>query len=244
VDHQTKVALKQDNFVTSTGNGLEWASANRRSVIITSALLLAVIIILVLGAVIYNKRTESASEAFGAAMSAYQTPVANPLQPAPPGVKTFPSAVERAKAANALFLSVASQYGMLKPGKNALYFAGLTYMDAGQNQSAEDTFKKVGDGFDKELGNLAKLSLSQLYRQTGRDPQAIELLKGLADKPSTTVPAGLAQLQLADIYTSEGKVEDARKIYAQLKDKDAKGAAGAIASQKLNPTAAPAGGPQ
>ena len=32
----------------------------------------------------------------------------------------------------------------------------------------------------------------------------------------------------------------AKKIYATLKDKDAKGAAGQIASQKLNP--APAGG--
>ncbi len=240
MDHQTKVELKQDNFVTTTSNGLEWASENRRSVIVSGALLLGVIVLLIIGAVVYNKRVESASEAFGRAMSAYQTPIANPAQPAPPGVKTFPSAVERAKAANAAFLAVADQYGMLKVGRNALYFAGLTYMDAGQNQSAEDTFKKVADGHDSELGALGKLSLAQLYRQTGRDPQAIDLLKALADKPTTTVPAGLAQLQLAELYTAEGKTDQARKIYAQLKDKDAKGPAGMIAAQKLNP--APAGG--
>ncbi|WP_255462434.1 hypothetical protein [Granulicella sp. WH15] len=78
VDHQTKVELKQDNFVTTTGNGLEWASENRRSVIVSGALLLGVIVLLILGAVVYNKRVESASEAFGRAMSAYQTPSRTP----------------------------------------------------------------------------------------------------------------------------------------------------------------------
>ncbi len=238
MDHQTKVALKQDNFVTTTGHGLEWASANRRSVIVTSAILLAVIVVLVLSAVIYNQRSEAASEAFGNAMAAYQTPVATPDQPVPPGVKTYPTAQARALAANALFRAVADKYGLLKDGKNARYFVGLTYMDAGQNQSAENAFQSLTGGFDHDLAALAKLSLAQLYRQTGRDPQAIDLLKGLAGHPTTTVPAGVAQLQLAELYTSEGKIDQARKIYAQLKDKDGKGSAGIIAAQKLNPAAA------
>ena len=55
------------------------------------------------------------------------------------------------------------------------------------------------------------------------------------------MPAGLAQIQLAELYESEGKPEAAKKIYAQLKDKDAKGPAGQLAAQKLNP--APAGAP-
>ena len=53
------------------------------------------------------------------------------------------------------------------------------------------------------------------------------------------MPSGLAQLQLAELYETEGKPDLAKKIYAQLKDKDAKGAAGTLAAQKLNP--APAG---
>ena len=243
MDQQTKAALKHDQFVDTTQQGLEWAKENRRSVIVTSAILLAVIVIAVAGALVYNSRANDASVAFGSAMQEYQTPLAAPGQVVPPGVKTYASVAERAKAANGLFTAVADKYGMTPDGKNSRYFAGLTYMEEGQNGQAEATLKKVADGWNRDLGALAKLSLAQLYRQTGRDPQAVELYNQLTAKPTSTVPAGLAQLQLADLYQVEGKPEQARKIYAQLKDKDAKGAAGQIAAQKLNPAPAAQAGP-
>jgi tetratricopeptide (TPR) repeat protein len=201
--------------------------------------LLAVIVVVVVGFVVYNQRSEQAATAFGAAMAAYQTPIAQPGQPVPPGVKTFPSAVERAKAANAQFLAAADKYGLTPDGKLSLYFAGLTYIEAGQNASAEDALKKVAGGWNKDLSALAKLALAQLYRQTGRDAQAIDLYNQLTAKPSTTVSAGLAQLQLAELYESEGNPAEAKKIYAKLKDQDPKGVVGMDAAQKLNPTPAP-----
>ena len=236
MDQQTKAALKQDHFVETTAHGLSWASQNRRSVITTVILLLAVILLLVGGFALYSHRSDQASTAFGAAMQAYQTPLAQPGQAVPPGVKTFPSVSERAKTANAQFVSVANQYGMTPSGKLALYFAGLTYIEAGQNASAEDTLKKVAGGWNKDLSSLAKLSLAQLYRQTSRDQQAIDLYNQLDAKPTSTVPAGLAKLQLAELYEAEGKPAEAKKIYAALKDKDAKGTIGLMAAQKLNPT--------
>jgi tetratricopeptide (TPR) repeat protein len=239
VDHQTKVALKQDQFVTTTAHGLEWASENRKSVITTVAILLAVIVVIVVAAVIYNNRSQAASTAFGDAMTIYQSPVAVPGQPAIPGVKTYATAAERAKAANEAFRAVADQYSLTPDGKTALYFAGLTYMDEGQTQSAEDTLKKVAGGWNKQLASLANLALADLYRQSGRNAQAVEIYNQLTAHPTDSVPAGLAQLQLADLYTVEGKTDEAKKIYAQLKDKDAKGPAGQIAAQKLNPSAAP-----
>ncbi len=239
MDQQTKAALKQnDAFVTTTSHGLEWATENRRSVIVSSAILLAIILVAVLAGVIYNKRSEAASVAFGAAMQAYQTPIAAPGQAVPPGIKTFSSVEERAKAANTLFGQVADKYGMTPDGKNARYFAGLTYMEAGQNASAESTLKQIASGWNHDLSNLAKLSLAQLYRQTGRDQQAIDLYNELTAKPSNSVPAGTAQLQLAELYQSQNKPDAARKILAQLKDKDPKGPAGMLAAQKLNPQAA------
>jgi tetratricopeptide (TPR) repeat protein len=245
VDQQTKADLKQnDVFVTTTSHGLEWASENRKSVIVTASLLLLAIVVLVLCGVFYNKRSSAASVAYGAAMQSYQTPLAAPGQQVPPGVKTFGSVNERAKAANALFMACADQYSMTPDGKVCRYFGGLTYVEQGQNGPAEATLKQVADGWNHDLAALAKLSLAQLYAQSGRDPQAVAIYNQLADKPSTTVPAGLAKLQLAQLYTNEGKVDEAKKIYAQLKDKDAKGAAGMIAAQKLNPTAAPQQGPQ
>jgi len=242
VDQQTKKALKHDQFVDTTTHGLEWASENRRSVIITSSVVLAAILFLVCAVLIYNSRAAQASAAFGSAMQAYQTPIAAPGQQVPPGIKTFPSVAERAKAANGLFLAVADKYGMTPDGKTARYFAGLTYMEEGQNGPAESTLKQVASGWNNDLAALAKLSLAQLYRQTGRDQQAVDLYNELTAKPATTVPAGLAQLQLAELYEAQGKPDLAKKIYAQLKDKDPKGPAGMLAAQKLNPAPAGPGG--
>ena len=238
MDHQTKVALKNDQFINTTEHGIEWANQNRRQVIVTGSAVLAAILVVIACAAIYHSRSEAASTAFGAAMQAYQTPLAAPGQQVPPGTKTYATINDRAKAANDLFNQVADKYGMTPGGKNARYFAGLTYLEEGQNGPAEDTLKKVSGGWDKDLAALAKLSLANLYRQTNRDPQAIDLYNELTAKPTATVPAGTAQLQLAELYTAENKPDQARKIYAQLKDKDAKGPAGTIAAQKLNPSAA------
>ncbi len=239
MDQQTKKALKHDQFVDTTTHGLEWASENRRSLITTSVIALVAILIVVGSVLIYNSRATQASVAFGAAMQAYQTPLAVPDQPLPPGVKTYASVADRAKAANDLFMAVANKYSMAPDGKVARYFGGLTYLEEGQNAAAESTLKQVASGWNGDLAALAKLSLAQLYRQTNRDSQAIDLYNELTAKPTTTVPAGLAQLQLAELYESQGKPDLAKKIYAQLKDKDPKGPAGMLAAQKLNP--APAG---
>ena len=241
VDQQTRQALKHDQFVDTTQHGLEWATENRNSLIRISVAVVIALFIVIGGYLFYQHRSEQATIAFGEAMQSYQTPLSQPGQAVPPGVKTFPSSAERAKAANALFTATADKYGMTPSGKLARYFAGLTYVEAGENASAESTLKQVAGGMNADLAALAKLSLAQLYRQTGRDAQAIDLYNELAAKSASTVPPGLAQLQLAELYENQGKPDLAKKVYAQLKDKDAKGPAGQLAAQKLNPAAAPAG---
>ena len=112
MDQQTRHALKHDQFVDTTQHGLEWASENRRRLIITSVIVVAVLFVAIVGALIYNHRADQASVAFGEAMQAYQTPLAQPGQQVPPGVKTFASVTDRAKAANALFTATADKYSM------------------------------------------------------------------------------------------------------------------------------------
>jgi tetratricopeptide (TPR) repeat protein len=239
VDQQTKQALKHDQFIDTTQHGLEWASENRHSLIVTSAVLIGAVLIAIIGGVIYNHRSEQAMVAFGQAMQDYQTPLAAPGQPVPPGVKTYPSDTERAKASNKLFMETANKYSFVPEGRLAKYFGGLTYMEAGENAQAESTLKEVAGGWNHDVAALAKLALADLYRQTGRDSEAIDLYNQLNANPTSTVPAGLAELQLAELYEGQGKTDAAKKIYAQLKD--AKGPAAAIAEQKLNPApAAPA----
>ncbi len=239
---QTRRDSRQNQILTTSSVDLAQAGATRRKAFLAAGVLLAVIILGVLFALVQSHRSDVAENQFGNAMQVYQTPISNPAQPAEPGVKTYASAAERAKAANPLFAAVADRYGSTEAGKNARYLAGVTLMEEGQNQSAEDTLKKVAGSWDKQLSSLAKFTLAGLYRQTGRDGQAIDLYNQIAAKPTTSVPAASAQIALAELYTAQGKTEQARKIYAQLidKDKDAKGVAGVgstIASQKLNPTA-------
>jgi tetratricopeptide (TPR) repeat protein len=247
VDQQTKQALKHDQFVDTTAHGLEWASDNRKSVIRTALIALGVVVVAI-GITIYvNHESDAAAVAFGSAMQTYQAPLVTPGQPASPGVTTYNTAQDRAKAANSEFVAVASKYGWTTDGKNARYLAGLTYLEEGQTQTAETTLKQVADGWDKQLSSLAKEALADLYHQTGRDSLAIDLYNQLTEHPTDAVPAGLAQIQLAELYAAQGKTDQANNIYAQLKDKDknAKGTpgpAGALAAQKLNPSPA-AGGP-
>ena len=236
---EQKRSLKQDHFVTTTGNGLEWASENRRSVILTTSLLLAAIVVIVLAVLLVNHRSNAATIAFGEAMQTYETPLAIPGQPALPGEKTFPDAKTRGAAAYSQFQAVADKYGMTSAGKNARYFVGVTQNEQGQTASAEATFKQVSGSWNTNVAALAKLALADLYHQSGRDSQAVDLYNQLSDKPTDTVPYGLAQLQLAALYTDQGKISIAHDIYAKLKDKDAKSAAGTIAADKLNPKAAP-----
>ena len=239
MDQQTRQALKHDQFVDTTQHGLEWASQNRSRLILAGSILAALIVVIAIAAFVYKSRSDKADIAFGEAMQTYQTPLAAPGQQIPPGVKTFASAADRAKTANQLFVKTADTYGMTSSGRLSRYFAGLTAIEAGQNATAESTLKQVASSWNSDLASLAKLALAQLYRQTGRDPQAIDVYNDLTAHPSTSVPAGTAQLQLADLYEAENKPELAKKVYATLKDKDAKGPAGMIAAQKLNP--APAG---
>lgn len=244
VDNATKRELKQhDQFVSLTESGVQWANQNRRTAIMVSGAILAAILLIVGSTVLYQHRTEQASDALGNAMQAYQAPVADAGQPIPPGTKSYATAKERATAANAQFVDVANRFGMTKPGKVARYFAGLTYMEEGQNGPAEESLKTAAGGWDGELSALAKLALAQLYRQTGRDADAVAEYQELIKGHSTTVPPGMAQIKLAEFYASQGKNDEARKLYAQVKDKDkdGKGKPGPLANlaeQKLNPAAA------
>ena len=238
-ENKIRQSLKQDHFITTTGNGLALTTENRKSIIVTTSVLLAVIVLAVIVGVLYSLRSTAAANSFGQAMEIYQSPVDIAGQPPTPGTKSYPTVAARAKEAGARFAYTADHYGMMQDGRTALYFEGLTQLDQGQTQSAENTLQKVAGSWHKEIASLAKFALADLYRQTGRDAQAIDLYNELTAKPTDSVPAANAQLQLADIYTSQGKLDQAHKIYAQLKDKDPKSAAGIVAGKKLNPNAAP-----
>jgi tetratricopeptide (TPR) repeat protein len=234
VDAQTRTALKKDDpFVHTTQLGLDWVAANRGKALRFVIALAVLIALIVVAIVVYQQRSQAASNAFGNAAGVYSTPIADPAQPLPPGMKSFPSAAERAKAANPLFADVAKRYGSTGAGHKALYFEGLTDAEMGNTAAAESTLRKAGDLHDADVASLAKLALANLLAQHGGTSEAIRLYQELIKNPTATVPAATAQLQLAEFYENSNNQAEANKIYAQVKAKYPATAAGQIASQKL-----------
>ena len=231
MDTKTRHALKKDSFAQATASSVSWLSGHRSGVL---RWVIVAVIGLVAGIgslVFWSVRASAADTALGAAMDAYTAPLAQPGAPAEKGV--YATAGERSKAANQQFVAVAQQYGWLAEGAKAHYFAGVTYVELGQNASAETELKAAAGAWDRNLANLAKLALAGFYHQTNRDAQAIELYNALAAKPSETVSTAVAQLDLADLYAAKGQQEQARTLWAKVKDADKDGMAGSIAAQKL-----------
>ncbi|MGC2163954.1 MAG: tetratricopeptide repeat protein [Silvibacterium sp.] len=232
MDTQTRHALKQDRFVTATASSLDWLQENRTNTIIGVTAVVVLAALIITGVVIYNSRSAKAQGLFGQALDIYNTPLAQPGQEQLPGETTYPTAAARAKAANPLFVQVADHYSWLKTGANAEYFAGLTYLDMDQTASAQKELEKASSSRDSGLAALAKIALAGLYRQTGRNDEAVDLYRQIIKNPTLTVPASAAKLQLAGLYETTNPAE-AKKLYAELKDQDKTTAAGQIAAQKL-----------
>lgn len=230
MDTQTRHALKEDKLVQATQVGIDWLQEHRSAAVRWTIACAVVVAAIVAGVVTYATRSSAAELALGSALDTYSAQLSQPGQPPTPGETTFSTAAERAKAANQQFVAIADRYGMLKAGKNARYFAGITALQMGQTGAAEKDLEQVANSHDENLASLAKLALASVYVQTGRSSEAVVLYKDLIAKPTATVPANAAQLQLAALYESTNPAQ-AMQIYAQLKND--KSPAGQIAAQKL-----------
>ena len=233
MDTQTRHALKEDKFAQAAASGADWINVHRTSVV-RWAVIVAAVIVLGVGALIYwNWRSSAGETALGQAIDLYNTPLAEPGAPPEEGVYTTASA--RATEANREFVAIAHNFSWLPAGTKARYFAGVSYLELGQNGNAQTELTAAAGSWNRNLANLAKMALAGLYHQTNRDSDAINLYNEVSAKPSTTVSAGVAQLALADLYVAEGKTDQARALWAKVKDADKDGAAGQIAEQKLAP---------
>jgi len=233
MDTQTKQALKNDKFISATKNSIHWIDEHRSKVYL-AAIIVVVLALLSIGGYFFNQhRNDLAAIDFGAAMDIYNAPLQEPGQPVQPGTTAYSTSADRARAAANKFEVIANKYPYTTTAANARYFAGLTYLEAGENATAESNLKQVASSWNSNLSALAKTALATLYHQTGRDAEAVELLKQVAAKPSSTVSANTAKLELAELYESSNQPDQARKIYAELKDKDKDGNAGRIATSKL-----------
>jgi predicted negative regulator of RcsB-dependent stress response len=231
VDTRTRHALKKDKFAQAAASSASWVGEHKTSVV-RWVITAGVVLVLGIGALTYwIMRSSAADTALGAALDVYTAPLAPPGAPPEPGVYT--AAADRAKEANREFVAVAQDFGWLPEGSKAHYFAGVTYVELGQNGNAETQLTAASKCWDRNLSNLAKVALASLYHQTSRDNDAVSLYNQIVAKPSVTVSAAVAELDLADLYAAEGKQDQARALWAKVRDADKDGVAGQIAAQKM-----------
>lgn len=224
--------LKHDKFAETAAETYSWA-VEHRSKLIYGAIIIAAVLVVVLGSMAYmNRRDQQASNALGKAMDIYDAPLRPASMPEQPGLLTFTSAVDRAKAAHAEFAKIAGEYSSTKSGKVARYFSGLTAKDMGDTAAAEKELKQVADSGDQDLASLAKLALAGLYRDTNKEQQAIDLYKQLIDRPTRAVAKSTAQLQLAEMYQAK-QPQEAAKLYEQIRKDDPQGIAAEIAARNM-----------
>lgn len=231
VDTQTRHALKQDKFARAAATSASWLGENRSSVlrwVVSGVVALALV---VAGFVYWNMRTTAADQAMGSALDVYTEPLA---EPGVPDSGTYTTVAARATEANREFVAIAHDFKGLPQAAKAQYFAGVTYMDIGQNGPAETELKSAAGAWNRNIANLAKLALAGLYHQTGRDSDAVNVYNELIAKPSVTVSVAAAQLDLADLYVAEGKQDQAKALWAKIKDSNKDSAAATIAEQKLS----------
>lgn len=141
---------------------------------------------------------------------------------------TFNNEQERLIESKKAFYAVSDQYGWTESGQYARYLAGLTEKELGNYKVAEDQLRALSNTRRRELASLAKYALASVYRDEQRDPDAINLLQSLIEKPSSSVPKANAQFALADLYVSEHQPDKAKVVYEQIAKENSK-AVGQIA---------------
>jgi len=234
---ETRHQLKQDAFSRVTIGAAEktahW-SVEHRSALAIATVVVAVIVAAVGGGWYYlSAQDEKASLELSQAVRTLDTQLRPAGTPAPPDFPSFASAKERSDGARKQFQAIVDKYPHTRTADMARYFLGVTSASAGDNATAENSFKAVASTGNKELASVAKLALATLYGNTGRTKQAVALYQELINKPTSSVSKATSQLQLAELYQTSNQPLDAKRLYEEIKKENPGPEAVQIATQKL-----------
>jgi TolA-binding protein len=156
-----------------------------------------------------------------------------PNMPAQPEAPSFASSAERATVAHKQFQAIVDKYPHTHAAEFARYFLALTTANLGDNASAERELQKVVSSSNGDLAALAKMAMASVYRNTGRNKQAVDLYKQLAAKPTSTVGKATAQIELAATYQSDNQPLEAKRIYEIIQKENPSSEAAQLATAKL-----------
>lgn len=234
---ETRHLLKQDQFSRATmeaaGKTVDWTVEHRSKIILGTVVVVALVAAVLGGWFYMNQQDQTASVDLGAAvrsLDAYVRPAGTPAQPDFP---SFGSYKERSTEAHKQFQTVVDKYPHTRSAEFARYFLGTTSADLGDNAAAERELKTVSELHNKDLSALGKLALASVYRNTGRNKDAIDLYKWLIDRPTASVSKIMAQMELASTYQTIQQPLEAKKIYQEIQKENAGKPVAQMASAKL-----------
>jgi tetratricopeptide (TPR) repeat protein len=235
---ETRHQLKEDRFSRATLHAAEqtvhW-TVEHQSKLIVAGIVVALVALVGYGGWYYmNSQDEKASVEMGAANRALEEQVRPAGVPAQPGFPSFASTQERATEARKLYQGVVDKYPRTRTADMARYFVGLMSSQLGDNAAAERSLQEVSNSSNKDLSSLGKFALASVYRSENKDAQAIDIYKGLIDKPTTTVNKTASQLELASFYESHQKPDEAKRIYEQIQKENPATEAASMAQQRAS----------
>jgi predicted negative regulator of RcsB-dependent stress response len=229
--------LKEDRFSKVTINAAErtvdWTVEHKGKLIVGAIVALGLLTAGFGGWYYLQQQDQRASVEFGKAVRTLETPIRPAGTPAQPEFPSFASTKERATEAHKQFQALVDKYPHTRASEFARYFVGLTAADLGDNAGAERELKRVADSRRSDLAALAKFALASVYRKTGREKDAIDLYKSLAEKPAATVSKATAQLELADLYQEQQQSQEAKRILEQVQKENPNSEVASLASSKL-----------
>ena len=229
----TRHQLKQDSFATSTADTISWAVEHRSKVTAAAIAVAVILAILIGGWAFIGYRDTQAKADLSQALLKYGAPIRPAGTPPTGDVLSYGSTHERDQASNAEFTRIAGKYPFTQTSQVARYFAGVTFRDLGNTAEAEKALQEASSSRYKEIASLAKMALANVYHDTNRNMQAIDLYKQLIDHPTISVGKATAQLALASLYESMARPDEARHLYEQLTKESPASSVAQIAGQKL-----------
>jgi len=213
--------LKHDEIQEKLGDAFRDITLHSREVVYI------IILVLAIGAIAaawyyYEQNQRAQSQALLAdAMEKYNTTPGQPqLDPSLPKPKySYNTDAEKYQAALTDFEKIASKYGNTPAGEMARYYAGASAFYLKQNAKAEDYLKQSTRISDKNiLYYLSRTTLADLYNDTGKSDQAIQLLKEAVDNNKEIVPQENLLMELGESYKKAGKIQDAENTYRKILD--------------------------
>ncbi len=215
-EHISRKELKQDKVRETFEHGAEAVLTHTR---VASIGLLVVIAVAAgyLGWKLYSDRQNAqAQTAFDDGMKIFNAPLTTSGQPTLPGELTYADATKRSQDAESKLAVVADKYPHTNAGKLARYYAALCLMDLERLNQASEELKKLDAGSDKELAALAQYQNALIAGRTGKNDDAVKILRTLSDSGSILVPKPLVLLELAGVLR-QSDPKQAASVYEQIK---------------------------